>query len=264
MSYLNDEVVWDGSSNWNYVCAVHPFVKNETTGETNQPKTYEKGYYHYEPYSTIVMPTDYSIVFRFLHYDPTEISPFPDLTYQLYKFDGGIRDVIWQQSFTSDELSENTQTTSMSHTTQKLITLTPGILLTPGIEYIIAAFTEEELTESPDYPSPLAFGSMYLYAIDTGTDSVTQLGADPNYPGGEEEDTQVVLSAVAQPGWSKKVATWQDVPNASNYKVILYNANGEPLDTQTVPAGTQRYDYTDLIENYLPAGSYQCSVQALP
>lgn len=72
------------------------------------------------------------------------------------------------------------------------------------------------------------------------------------------------LPQVAQPSWVSKVATWKDVANAEQYEIKLYNASSECLDTQRVNKGTQRYDYTDLIENYLPAGSYTFTVQALP
>ena len=72
------------------------------------------------------------------------------------------------------------------------------------------------------------------------------------------------LSQVSKPTWTKKVLTWKDVANAGSYKVRLYNASNELLDTQTVAKGAQRYDYTDLIENYLPAGSYTATVQAMP
>ena len=72
------------------------------------------------------------------------------------------------------------------------------------------------------------------------------------------------LPQVSQPTWANKVLTWQDVANAESYSVRLYNASGGLLDTQTVNKGVQRYDYTDLIENYLPAGSYTATVQAMP
>lgn len=71
------------------------------------------------------------------------------------------------------------------------------------------------------------------------------------------------LPQVAKPVWVKKVITWKDVPNANFYKVTLYNGAQEALDTKIVAKGIQRYDYTDMIENYLPAGSYTCTVQAL-
>jgi len=72
------------------------------------------------------------------------------------------------------------------------------------------------------------------------------------------------LAQVKRPVWAKKVITWKDVANAEAYTVRLYNASNELLDTQTVIKGAQRYDYTDLIENYLPAGSYTATVQAMP
>lgn len=72
------------------------------------------------------------------------------------------------------------------------------------------------------------------------------------------------LGKVAQPTWTGKVLTWKDVENAESYTVRLYNASAECLDTQTIDKGVQRYDYTDLIENYMPAGSYIATVQAMP
>lgn len=71
------------------------------------------------------------------------------------------------------------------------------------------------------------------------------------------------LAQVAKPKWVKKVLTWQDIPIAAAYKVILYNEKLEALDSQVIAAGIQRCDFTDLIENYLPAGSYYATVQAL-
>jgi len=72
------------------------------------------------------------------------------------------------------------------------------------------------------------------------------------------------LLQVTQPVWSNKIVTWKDVASAESYTVRLYNASAECLDTQAVAKGVQRYDYTDLIENYLPAGSYTATVQARP
>jgi len=73
------------------------------------------------------------------------------------------------------------------------------------------------------------------------------------------------LPQVSQPSWAKKVISWKDVANAGSYTVRLYNAAGECLDTQVgILPGVQRYDYTDLIENYMPAGSYYATVQAMP
>lgn len=72
------------------------------------------------------------------------------------------------------------------------------------------------------------------------------------------------LPQVAQPVWAGKVITWKDVANAERYEIKLYNASAERIDTQNIAKGVQQHDYTDLIENYLPAGSYTATVQALP
>lgn len=71
------------------------------------------------------------------------------------------------------------------------------------------------------------------------------------------------LAQVGKPVWVNKVITWKDVPNAEFYCVRLYDEDLQVLDTQRVAKGIQRYDFTDLIENYLPAGRYYCTVQAL-
>jgi len=90
---------------------------------------------------------------------------------------------------------------------------------------------------------------------------------DPYYTSNasESSDSYVppTLDQVTQPAWVNKVITWKDVANATAYKVRLYNASAEVLDTQIVASGVQRYDFTDEIENYLPAGTYTATVQAL-
>ncbi len=109
-----------------------------------------------------------------------------------------------------------------------------------------------------DPEAPGGFGG-YLPDVSRTVESLADREAYVNF-----YYTYPALARVGQPVWSKKVITWKDVANAETYVVKLYNASNELLDTQTVAKGAQRYDYTDLIENYLPAGSYTATVQAMP
>jgi hypothetical protein len=58
---------------------------------------------------------------------------------------------------------------------------------------------------------------------------------------------------------SAVAADWQEV-----FFEIELGSSGSLVKTETVNSGVQRYDFTDFLEQYMPAGTYYCTVQALP
>jgi hypothetical protein len=92
------------------------------------------------------------------------------------------------------------------------------------------------------------------------------IGSDPGYLPGEpsplSDARTVLLPQVGKPVWVNKVITWNDVEGATNYTVVLYNTELQPIDTKTVAQGIHQYDYTNYTESSLPAGKYYCTVQA--
>ena len=119
------------------------------------------------------------------------------------------------------------------------------------------------LDENGNATNTTCFVSEMVYVVNMSG----EFGVDAWYSSSTQETVApTLLPQVAKPTWADKVVTWKDVNNINigSYKVRLYNANAEALDFKIVAPGVQRYDYTDLIENYLPAGSYQATVQALP